>query len=148
MRGIVLLIALCLIATSAYAASTEGVMNDVWDSTNSRLNVNAISATATDLNATVDVNPGSSVVAFTKAVTAGGAPTQLSSDSIAVISVTVRGTPLNQGTVWIGGSTVTADRGCVVSRDNSVTLNVDNVNDLYICSDVNTDKVGWIGIVK
>lgn len=130
MKGIVLLIALCLIATCAYAESTEGVMNNVWDRTNSALKIS-------------DSVAPSTVYAGTKTVST--TPAKLTADVTSVRYVTVKSRYGNTAPVLIGNSAVTTDVAFALSGDNAVTLNIDDVSKIYVCGLNVTDKVCWIG---
>lgn len=134
-----LIIALMLMGGICYADAgdrpTEHVINRVWNTTKNALDV--------------DLEPGTSIVHNQKSVATPGTAVQLTTDATAVISVTISTLPANAGNVYVGTAGVQSGNGFILSEDTvtSLTVDVDDVSDLYIDATTASDGVSWVGLV-
>ena len=104
------------------------------------------------------VNPSTKRLEVDATVTSSTAPTSISHNKTSVTtagtrvqmptfacqSVTVKALVANTGLIYIGGSTVSSTNGFQLSAGDSVSMDISNVNVLYIDSSVNGEGVSWI----
>jgi hypothetical protein len=62
-------------------------------------------------------------------------------------SVVIKALPTNSGVIFVGNSTVASSNGFVISASESVSLDIDNVNHVWIDSATNGDGISFMGIV-
>ena len=81
-------------------------------------------------------------------VTTAGTRVQLSAASVACTRVTITAETDNTDYIVVGGSTVVAAlatrRGAPLGPGDSITLNVNNLNLVYIDSLIDTEGVTWV----
>ena len=101
--------------------------------------------------APTDVNlvPLKRVVSYgQKTVTTAGTEVQLVASSTVCSSVTIKAIYNNTGYIAVGSnSSVTMANGFLLSPNESISLDVDNVQDVYIDSSVSAEGVSWIAII-
>lgn len=78
-------------------------------------------------------------------VTTAGTQVALGS-STAIDSVTIKALSTNTGLIYVGTSTVSSADGFQLSAGDSVSLDVDNLTDVYIDSAVNAEGVSYIWV--
>ena len=88
-------------------------------------------------------SPGS-VGSGQTSVTAAGTAQQLSATDTPILSVTVKALLGNVGDVYVGGSTVSSSTGFILGQGDGVSLDVDNLTDVYIDAANTADKVCYI----
>jgi len=72
---------------------------------------------------------------------------QLTTDDVVCqVGVTIRTHTTNNGYVYIGNSDVTTANGYQLAAGQSVTLNVNNVKNIYAVGSVNPQTVSWIAV--
>lgn len=76
-------------------------------------------------------------------VTTAGTRVQLSASSVACKKVHIQAKSANTGSIYVGGSTIAAGRGIELFATASVTLEVSNLNLVYIDSSANGDGVTY-----
>jgi hypothetical protein len=77
-------------------------------------------------------------------VTTAGTRVQLS--NLALLSgVTIKAKSTNTGVIYLGDSGVTSSNGHRLLASESVFIEIDNVNRLYIDSSVNGEGISYIG---
>ena len=82
-----------------------------------------------------------------KTVTTSGTEVQLTATSTTCSSLLVKALAGNTGKIYVGGnSSVTTSNGFELSKGDSVGLDVDNVQDVYIDAQTNGEGVSWISI--
>lgn len=91
----------------------------------------------------VQILPYSIVGNGKKTVTTAGTRVQLAS-STATKSITVRALAANTGLIYIGTSAVSSANGFQLSKDDSVSVDLDNLSKLWIDSSVNGEGVTYI----
>ncbi len=74
-------------------------------------------------------------------VTTAGTRVQLSAVACKKIIITAKAA--NTGTIWVGGSTIAANRGIPLVALQNVTLEVSNVSAVYIDSTVNGEGITY-----
>lgn len=84
-----------------------------------------------------------------KVVTTAATAVQLSTSTARVGSVAIQAETDNTGRIAVGGSTVVAlegatSQGIILAAGDSVTLDVDQLTDVYIDSTVNGDGVNYL----
>jgi hypothetical protein len=94
-----------------------------------------------DANATIASN--SAVGDGSKDVTTAGTRVQLSGTSVSCKRVHIQAKVGNSGSIYVGGSTVATGRGIELIPLASITLNVSNLNLIYIDSSVNSEGVTY-----
>jgi hypothetical protein len=72
---------------------------------------------------------------------------QLTTDDVACqVGVTIRAHTTNNGYVYIGNSDVTTSTGYQLAAGQSVTINVNNVKNVYGVGSNNPQTVSWIAV--
>lgn len=94
---------------------------------------------ATDLQAL------STLVHGQKTVTTAGTAVAIGS-STTLRSITIKALPTNTGYIYVGGSGVDSSNGFVLGANESVSLDFDQLADVYIDSDNNGEGVSYIGL--
>jgi len=104
---------------------------------------------ATVINNALDINqkPASSVISGQTAVTTAGTEVPLAS-STAILSVTVKAKHANTNMIYVGKNPVTSSTGFVLDAGEAVSMDVDNLADVYIDSDTNGEGVSYIAVIK
>lgn len=83
------------------------------------------------------------VVGNGKTTTTAGVAVQIAS-STSIASVTLRALSSNTGKVYVGNSTVTALNGFQLAADETVSIDINNLNKVYIDVAVNGEGVTYI----
>lgn len=91
----------------------------------------------------VAASPGS-VGSGRTSVTAAGTAQQLTTTSTPILSVTIKALLGNVGDVYVGGSAVSSSVGFILSQGDGVSLEVDNLTDVYIDAANTGDTVCYI----
>lgn len=76
-------------------------------------------------------------------VTTAGTRVQLAS-STSTKTITIRALSTNTGFIYVGNIGVSASNGFQLSKDETVSLDLDNLNKIYIDSSVNSEGVTYI----
>jgi len=95
----------------------------------------------------VDVQPGSAIGSGQQVVAAAGTRVQLSATSVPILSVTVKALATNTGDIYIGGANVAAGNGYILASGEPVSLDVDDLADVWIDAAVNGEGVSFIYVV-
>lgn len=136
MKKFVILLLLLLGATSAFAESTEGIMNDTWNRTTHAMTMPC----------------GTSIVADTLTIDAGlsANAVQLSADSNVVSQVILIRKSGGRNNVYISDSKVKAEasRGFLMTGDRVIAIPVDNVQDIWMKADTEGNGVNWVGVIQ
>lgn len=69
---------------------------------------------------------------------------QLSSGQ--VVGVTIEALDVNSGKIYAGDSAVTTAIGFPLLPGAALHMDVDNLNRVYVCADVSSDKVAYLGV--
>lgn len=104
-------------------------------------------ATDGTLRTRTDLNPTSSTASGQKDVTTAGTDVVLGS-STAILSVTIKAKHANTGWIYVGAEGVASTTGYVLDAAETVTVDVDNLTDVWIDSSVNGEGVSYIYVVK
>lgn len=81
-------------------------------------------------------------------VTTSGTEVQLVASSTPCSSIVIKALSTNTGSIAIGSnSSVTVSNGFLLVANESVSLDLDNVQDVYIDTTVNGEGVSWIAII-
>lgn len=78
-------------------------------------------------------------------VTTAANRVQLSS-GLAVKSVTIKAGLSNTGVIYVGDSTVSASNGFELAAGDSVSMDIDNLNTIYIDASVNSQYVTYVAV--
>lgn len=92
----------------------------------------------------VCIEPGSDIGSGQETVAVAGTCVQLSEESLSILSVTVKALATNGGNIYVGDETVDATSGFVLAAGESVSMDVDDLSDVYIDADVNGEGVSFI----
>lgn len=94
----------------------------------------------------VDVVPMKRVATYgRKAVTTSGTEVQLASSAVAVTSCAVKALAANTNNIYIGGdSSVTTSNGFVLDAGETLVLDVDDPQDIWLDSDTNGEGVSFV----
>ena len=79
-----------------------------------------------------------------KVVTTAGSRVQLSSATI--VSITIKALSTNTGLIYVGGSGVTSSNGFELSTGDSVTLAINDADEIWIDSSVSGEGVSIIAV--
>lgn len=93
----------------------------------------------------VQVMPGSSIGSGTQTVAAAGTPVQLTTTSTPILSVAVKALHGNTGMIYVGGPD---SQDCVLDAGEPVSMDVDNLTDVWIDADVNGEGVSYLYLVE
>lgn len=95
-----------------------------------------------------ELNPGSSILNGQETVAVVGTAEPLATASTPIISVTVKALHGNTGMVYVGNEDVTSATGYVLDAGEPVSIDIDDLADVYIDVDVAGEGVSWIALVK
>lgn len=82
-----------------------------------------------------------------KAITTAGTAEALGASS-AIVSVTIKALQANTGNVYVGTASVDSTNGYVLDAGESVSLDIDNIADIYLDVDVNGEGVSYLGVAN
>jgi len=68
------------------------------------------------------------------------------SESTPLKSVTIKALVTNTGIIYVGGVNVSSSNGFQLSAGETVNLDIDDVNKIYLDSSVNSEGVTWLGV--
>lgn len=91
----------------------------------------------------VNLNPATIVGNGKTTVTTAGTSVVLAS-STSIVSVTVRALSSNTNKIYVGSSSVSSTNGFQLSPQETVSLDINNLNKVYIDADTNGEGVTWI----
>lgn len=91
----------------------------------------------------VDIIPPGSVGSGKKTVTSAGTAEALAG-STSVLSVTIRALGTNTGQVYVGNSGVDSTNGFQLDSGDTVSLDIDDLSDVYIDVDTSTEGVTYL----
>lgn len=92
---------------------------------------------------TADLNPLTGIASGQKTVTSAGTAEALAG-STACKSVTIKALHDNTNMVYVGTSTVDSTNGFVLDAGETVSMDIDNLADVYIDVDTNSEGVSYI----
>lgn len=78
--------------------------------------------------------------------TTSGIRTAISITSVPIKSILIKAVITNTGTMYIGNSTVSSSNGYPLVAGESVSLDISNLNTIYIDSSVNGESITYIAI--
>jgi len=108
------------------------------------------SNTGADWTATnpAPVLPRSATIIYNNAetVAAAGTAVQLSTTSIVILSITIKANNGNANNIYVGDINVAAANGFELGPGESISMNIDNVNKVWIDAAANGDGVTYIAI--
>ena len=78
-----------------------------------------------------------------KSVTTAGTRVQLSSVSYLIHSITIKAKSGNTGSIYVGASDVISTNGFILAAGEGISLDVDNLNDIWLDSSVNGEGVSY-----
>ena len=87
---------------------------------------------------------GTAVYTGRKTTTIGTAIVLANSTSIK--SVSIQALPTNTGNVFVGNSSVNSSNGYILGAGESIAVDINNLNLIYIDVAVNNEGVGYIGV--
>lgn len=97
-------------------------------------------------------NPGGSLVCGRKVVTTNGTAVQLSTTSTPIIAVAIQAETDNTNPVTVGASDVVGAlatrKGIALAAGASITLNVDNLTDVWLDCITNGEGVTYMAVVR
>lgn len=94
----------------------------------------------------VDINPYSTVGSGQKTVALAGTQEVLAA-STPIKSVTIKAHVSNSGLIYVGAASVDNATGFILSKNDSVSLDVDNLADIWLDTNSNGDGVSYIYLV-
>lgn len=94
----------------------------------------------------VDINPYATMGSGQTTVVTAGTQIQLAANT-PIKSVTVKANFNNTGYIFVGAATVDSSTGFILSKNDSVSLDVDNLNDVWIDSSIDAQAVSYIYLV-
>ncbi len=93
--------------------------------------------------------PGSDIISGQTKIVTTNIAVPLASTGTRVLSVVIQTLPTNvENRIFIGSSSVTPTTGIVLASGSSITLNVNDLNKIYINSLIVNDGVSYIGITR
>lgn len=76
-----------------------------------------------------------------------GTRVQLSSSSVPAKSITLKAKTGNTGTIYVGDSAVSSSNGFELTSGDTLSIDIDNLNDVWIVSTVNAEGVSFVYVV-
>ena len=73
-----------------------------------------------------------------------GTSAEVLSTSQACKHVDVMAAIANTGIIWVGGSSLAANRGIALYAGDVYSIDIDNVNNIYVLASVNGEDVHWV----
>jgi len=95
----------------------------------------------------VNIVPADDLGNGQKTVTAAGTAEVLATTT-AIISVTIKALRANTGNIYVGDSGVDSANGHVLERGASVSMDVDDLADVYIDADTNGEGVSYLYLTE
>ena len=116
---------------------------DALDDGAGKLNVNAtlVAGAAIDIG---DVEIKGHVQVGIGTNTDVGTSAEVLSTSQACKHVDVMAAIANTGIIWVGGSSLAANRGIALYAGDVYSIDIDNVNNIYVLASVNGEDVHWV----
>lgn len=99
------------------------------------------------VNQPVDLNAGSSIGSGVTSVTTAGTNVLLGATTT-ILSVTVKAHSTNGGFIYVGNQSVHANTGFRLSTGEVVSLDTNNLNDVYIDAQYAGSGVSYIYLIK
>lgn len=96
---------------------------------------------------TVNIAPYTIVGNGVTTVSTAGSAVQLSASSTPTGSITIRALSTNTGIIFVGSSSVSSANGFELSADEVVSLDLNNLNKVYLDCSVNGEGVSYIYVV-
>ena len=66
--------------------------------------------------------------------------------SQAILSITITAKLTNTGNIYVGNSSVTSSNGAILSAGDSLSLDTNDISNVYIDSDVSGEGVSYIAV--
>ncbi len=96
----------------------------------------------------VQVEPGTNIVSGKTTVVTANTPIVLGADT-AILSVSLTWSSDSATSyVYVGSSSLTGNNGATITSGSVLTINVNNLNDIYINSSPAGGKVGYVAVVR
>jgi len=134
---IILIVVLLMLYSVVYAAPAFQIVDGSG---------NPVAVTSNTLDTNSDLNPASSIVSGSKSVTIAGTAVALAS-STAIRSVKVKAYYGNKANIYVGTTSVTSVDGYILATGVEVTIDVDNLADVYINAAINNDSVTYLASI-
>ena len=96
-------------------------------------------------NLQINVNAPTTIYNGQKVVADAGTREALGADQ-AILSITIKAHKTNTGNIFVGNNTVSNANGFILPPGEVVSLDIDNVADIYIDSAVDGEGVSWIAV--
>ena len=93
------------------------------------------------------LDPPNSVTNGHKSVTTAGTAETLAA-STSVVSVTIKALAANTNNVYVGSASVDSTNGYVLDAGEAVSMDIDNLADIYLDVDTNGEGVSFIGVAN
>jgi len=93
----------------------------------------------------VNLNAPTTIYNGQKNVTTAGTRAVLGT-SQAILSITITAKLTNTGNIYVGNSSVTSSNGAILSAGDSLSLDTNDISNVYIDSDVNGEGVSYIAV--
>jgi len=119
----------------------QGIDGDVVDVTSNALDVNIAGGASIDIG-DVEILGHATIGEGTNADV--GTSAEVLSTSQACKHVDVMAAIANTGIIWVGGSSLAANRGIALYAGDVYSIDIDNVNDIYVLASVNGEDVHWV----
>lgn len=94
----------------------------------------------------VKITPWQTIHSGQKTVATAGSAEVLAAASTAIKAVAIKALPTNTGKVYVGDSGVSSANGFVLSVNEGVCLDVDNLQDIYLDVSVNGEGASYVYI--
>ncbi len=88
--------------------------------------------------------PASSIFDGAKAVTTAGTEVCLVATSTPCLAVTIQALRANTGIIYVGGTTIAANRGISLSAGESWSVAINDLIDIWIDASVSLDGVSFV----
>ena len=93
----------------------------------------------------VNLNAPTAIYNGRKNVTTAGTRAVLGT-SQAILSITITAKLTNTGNIYVGNSSVTSSNGAILSAGDSLSLDTNDISNVYIDSDVSGEGVSYIAV--
>jgi hypothetical protein len=93
------------------------------------------------------LDPPNSIINGQKDVAAAGTAEALGGPT-AIVSVTIKALGDNTGNIYVGDSSVDSSNGFILEPGDSVSLDIDDLSDVYIDAQVNGEGVSYLGVAS
>ena len=99
-----------------------------------------------NITGSISLSAATSDASGNKNVASAGTAEPLAATATKIISVTVKAKRGNTGNIYVGDSGVSSANGFILTRGEAISLDIDDLNKVYIDADTTSEGVTFISV--